>query len=51
MSAYFDVQYVRSRSEWRPNAALWVIGLLVRGLNALLAAVYLYRRRETVGEP
>jgi predicted RNA-binding Zn-ribbon protein involved in translation (DUF1610 family) len=51
LSAYFDIKYVSSRSEWRPNAALWVIGLLVWFVNIVLGAVYLYRRHEVLGEP
>lgn len=51
LAAYYDMQYVRSQSQWRPNTGLWVLGLLVWFLNVLLAAVYLYRRHETLGTP
>lgn len=51
MAAYYDMQYVRSRSRWRPSVGLWVLGFLVWFLNVPLAAIYLYRRHETVGVP
>lgn len=51
LSAYFDGKYVSSHSDWQPNAALWVIGLLVPLVNIVLGAVYLYRRHEVLGEP
>lgn len=51
LAAYYDMQYVRSESQWRPNGGLWVLGLLVWFLNVPLAAIYLYRRHETVGVP
>lgn len=51
LSAYFDMKYVRSQSDWRPNTVLWVIGLLVWLVNIVLGAVYLYRRHEVLGEP
>lgn len=51
LSAYFDIKYVRSQSDWRPNTVLWVIGLLVWLVNIVLGAVYLYRRHEVLGEP
>lgn len=51
LAAYYDMQYVRSRSQWRPSVGLWVLGLLVWILNIPLAAIYLYRRHETVGVP
>jgi predicted RNA-binding Zn-ribbon protein involved in translation (DUF1610 family) len=51
LSAYFDSKYVSANSDWQPNAALWVIGLLVPLVNVVLGAVYLYRRHEVLGEP
>lgn len=51
LSAYFDSKYVRSKSDWRPNTVLWVIGLLVWFVNIVLGAIYLYRRHEVLGEP
>lgn len=52
LSAYFDIQYVMSRSNWRPNEVLWIVGLLLWVVNIPLALVYLYRRNEAlrVGE-
>lgn len=50
-AAYYDMKYVRHNSEWQPNAGLWVVGLLVWVLNIVLAAIYLYRRREVLGVP
>ncbi|WP_336136215.1 zinc ribbon domain-containing protein [Natronomonas amylolytica] len=51
LSAYFDSKYVGANSDWLPNAALWVIGLLVPLVNVVFGAVYLYRRHEVLGEP
>jgi predicted RNA-binding Zn-ribbon protein involved in translation (DUF1610 family) len=51
LAAYYDMQYVRSKTQWRPNTGLWVLGFLVWFLNVPLAVVYLYRRHETLGTP
>jgi hypothetical protein len=51
LSAYFDSKYVSSRTDWQPNAPLWVIGLLVPVVNVVIGAVYLYRRHEVLVEP
>lgn len=51
LSAYFDTQYLQHTTNWEPNTALWVIGLVVWFLNILLGIVYLIRRHETLGTP
>lgn len=51
LAAYFDVQYVRANSEWRPSTALWVILLAVWLVNVVVGAAYLYRRHEELGTP
>lgn len=51
VTAYYDLRYVRSHSDWQPPVGLWVIGFLVWVLNLVLGAVYLYRRHETIGTP
>lgn len=51
LTAYYDIKYVSSRSQWQPNPGLWMLGLLVWIVNIPLAAIYLYRRHETVGVP
>jgi hypothetical protein len=48
---YFDRQYVRANSEWHPSV-LWMPALFfLYPLNVLLGLVYLYRRRNVLGEP
>jgi hypothetical protein len=51
LAAYFDMQYVRANSEWRPSTALWVILLAVWLVNIVVGAAYLYRRHEALGTP
>jgi uncharacterized BrkB/YihY/UPF0761 family membrane protein len=51
VTAYYDLRYVRSHSDWQPPVGLWVIGFLVLVVNLVLGAVYLYRRHETIGTP
>lgn len=51
ISLYFDIQYVRANSEWKPETGLWIIGGVVPIVNIVIAAVYLYRRHEVLGEP
>jgi hypothetical protein len=51
ISVYFDIQYVRANSKWDPETGLWIIGGVVPLVNIVIAAVYLYRRHEVLGEP
>ncbi len=51
LAAYFDMQYVRTHSNWQPNIALWVIALAIWFLNILFGAVYLIRRHENLDIP
>lgn len=51
LAAYFDMQYVRANSKWNPNTIFWVIFLAIWLVNIVAGGVYLYRRREVLGEP
>lgn len=51
LTAYFDMRYVRHHSDWQPNTAIWLIGLLIWFVNILFGIVYLIRRHETLGNP
>ena len=51
VAAYYDMQYVRANSEWRPSQFLWVVLLAVWILNVVVGAAYLYQRHEKVGTP
>jgi len=44
-----DLRYVNARTAWTPRTFLWGIPVLVPFLNALVVAVYLYKRRSGVG--
>jgi hypothetical protein len=51
VAAYYDMQYVRANSEWRPSQVLWVVLLAVWMVNLVVGAAYLYQRHENVGTP
>lgn len=51
LAAYFDMQYVRANSDWRPSTALWVVLLAVWLVNIVVGAAYLYQRHDRLGTP
>lgn len=51
LAAYFDMQYVRANSDWRPSTALWVVLLAVWLVNIVVGAAYLYQRHDKLGTP
>ncbi|MFC6787481.1 zinc ribbon domain-containing protein [Halobaculum halobium] len=51
IGAYFDRQYVRANSTWDPSLAWQVALFFLYPGNVVIAAFYLYRRHEVLGEP
>lgn len=51
VAAYYDMQYVRATSDWRPSQVLWVLLLAVWILNVVVGGAYLYQRHDKVGTP
>lgn len=46
-----DIRFVRKSTHWSPSRIGYILGSLTLGLNTFVAAVYLYRRHEVVGQP
>ena len=49
VSMYFDIQYVRDKSEWNPVTGLWLIGAVLLVVNLVVGLAYLMRRKNAMG--
>lgn len=43
-SMYFDAEYLKSTTTWKPNLPVWVVLSLIPLINIVAGAVYMFRR-------
>jgi len=49
VALYYDIQHVRTESDWNPVTGLWVIGTILFVFNVIVGVIYLVRRRSQMG--
>lgn len=51
IGGFYDLKYLRAHSAWTPMKGVWLIGMIIPGIDVLVGLVYLLRRHEKIGIP